>query len=112
MTAGGAPRSYILGRMSPGKILLAAAALVVAATLAYAGYSAHQKREQQHAIAALVEAGSRAATEALQGEPSAAQAGAIRQALEQLPEPRAARQRAMAQAADQYLTSCRAIVER
>ncbi len=98
--------------MSPLKAVLAAAALVLAASVAYAAWSAHEKKAEQASIAALVEQGASAITASLEQDPTPELATAAREASKALSGAPTARQPEMARAADQYLAGAVAIVER
>jgi hypothetical protein len=98
--------------MSPFRIVLAAAAVVLAASIGYAAWSAHEKRAEQAAIAAAVEQGAAALAAQLRADPAPANAAAARAAAGSLASARTSRQREMARAADEYLAAAAAIAER
>lgn len=97
---------------SSNRNVLVAAALCVAAILAYVAWTAHEKRTQKQAIAALVSQGSAALTKSLESVPTAAEVAAAQRLASALSEAAAPRQVALARAADQYLSSTRVIVQR
>jgi hypothetical protein len=98
--------------MSPGKVVSIAAVVLAAASVAYAAYSAHQKKVQQRALAALVDQASAALGRALQSEPTTADLEALRKSVEDFSATDVKRQRAMAQAGSEYIAGAQAIVRR
>jgi len=99
--------------------IVAAALVAGAAAGAYAWHAAQQKREQQRAIAALVDNGTAqikaalsidAAHSSARGSPGAAELLEAQAALDQLRAMDSARQRGFAEAAERYLISAHSIV--
>ena len=98
--------------MSHVRNIAIVAGLSVAAIFAYVAWTAHEKRTQKQAIAALVAQGTSVLTKSLEGVPSAAEVAAAQQAANEISSASASRQRALARAADQYLASARIVVQR
>ena len=92
---------------------IAAAVLVLAAALAaYWAFSSWQERRQQAAIAAAVAEASAALRDALGRAPAGDEPKRIEAAMEKLRAAKPTRERDLAEAAEVYLVSARAVAER
>ncbi len=97
---------------SSSRNVIIAAALCVAAIFAYVAWTAHDKRVQKQAIAALVAQGSATLARSLQAPPTPAEVAAAQLAAREISAANAPGQAPLARAADQYLSSARVIVQR
>ena len=91
--------------------VIVAAALALAAIVAYVAWAAHEKRIQRQAVAELVGQGSAALARSLEAAPTGAEIAASQRAASAIAGS-APGQVALTRAADQYLSSARVIVQR
>lgn len=98
--------------MSQGSKVFALAIVALIAIGTYFAYSLHQKREQQRAMAALVGEATTQLRDALAKGATAAQVSKMETAMEALGAMKPVRDRPLAEAAELYLFSARAIVQR
>ena len=104
---------FLLAMLRPVKRSIAIAVVVlVAASAAYWGFASWQKRTQQAAIASAVGEASVALRQGLGRAPAGDEPKRIEAAMEKLRAANPTRQRDLAEAAEIYLVSARAVVER
>ena len=97
---------------SSSRNVFIAAALALAAIVAYVAWTAHAKRLQKQAVAELVGQGSAALAKSIEAAPGAAEIAAAERAALAIAESPAPGQVALTRAADQYLANARVIVQR